>query len=323
MKLIVPSYYKNFRCIGGECTDNCCIGWEIDIDKTALTRYEKTKGPLGERLKKNISYEGTPHFILCGERCPFLNGKNLCDIIIERGEEYLCDICREHPRYYTALGDMVFGGVGMCCEAAAELVLTNDAPAGFITLEAEGDIEECDEELLNAVLNLREEIFALFGETKTIVYTLNEALALASKAQAEIDEKPEKPCKLKKKEAEEKLLHLLEKMEFMSDELPKLMSVSCRKDLISQNDTVNKYLHNVLAYFLHRYLLKAAEDGYIIGKIAIAIASVLVLARLFSAEENLTLGRAVYLSKLYSKEVEYNEDNIAVIEENAENLFAN
>ena len=27
-----PAYYKAFRCIGSDCTENCCIGWEIDVD---------------------------------------------------------------------------------------------------------------------------------------------------------------------------------------------------------------------------------------------------------------------------------------------------
>ena len=33
MKLRVPDYYYDFKCIGGDCTDSCCIGWELDIKK--------------------------------------------------------------------------------------------------------------------------------------------------------------------------------------------------------------------------------------------------------------------------------------------------
>ena len=33
----VPSYYKNFRCIADKCPDNCCRGWEIDIDEDTET----------------------------------------------------------------------------------------------------------------------------------------------------------------------------------------------------------------------------------------------------------------------------------------------
>ena len=112
MKLIVPEYFKAFRCKGGSCSDNCCIGWEIDIDEKTEEKYSALKTPLGERIKKNtVKENGVCHFVLSGERCPFLNSQNLCDIIIEKGENYLCDICREHPRYYLTLGERVFSSV--------------------------------------------------------------------------------------------------------------------------------------------------------------------------------------------------------------------
>ncbi len=322
MKLVAPSYYKDFKCVGGSCTDNCCIGWEIDIDDKTLSKYKSTKGPLGERLKNNISEDQTPHFVLNGERCPFLNGLGLCDLIIERGEGYLCDICREHPRYYTVLGDTVFGGVGMCCEAAAELILTCDNPTELVTLETDGEGEECDEELLGAVLNLREKVFEILGGgTQSIVYTLKVAISLTKRAQAELDGESETLYNLRNFEDFSVINYLFYKMEFMTGELLSLLRNTASENKISESETVNKYLHNIFAYFLHRYLPKAAEDGCILGKMAIAAVSTLTLARLLSAEESLTLDRAVYLSKLYSKEVEYNEDNIALIEENAEAVF--
>ena len=322
MKLVAPSYYKDFKCVGGSCTDNCCIGWEIDIDKKTHAKYKREEGSLGERLRKNISDDEIPHFVLDGERCPFLNRLGLCDLIIERGDGYLCDICREHPRYYTVLGDMVFGGVGMCCEAAAELILTCEKPTELVTLETDGEREECDEELLSAVIDLRDKIHEIFGErTQSIVYTLQEMLKLAENAQAKIDEEPISPCNTREFKDFSQIDSVFAKMEFMTGELFNLLGKAGQKNDITKIKTVNKYLHNILAYFLHRYLPKAAEDGDILGKMAIITVSVLTLARLFSAEENLTLERAVYLSRLYSKEVEYNEDNVFLIEENADVIF--
>ena len=32
----VPTYFNEFACIGGACEDNCCIGWEVDIDDEVL-----------------------------------------------------------------------------------------------------------------------------------------------------------------------------------------------------------------------------------------------------------------------------------------------
>ena len=46
----VPSYYKNFRCIADKCPDNCCRGWEIDIDEDTLDYYKDLKGPMAEKI---------------------------------------------------------------------------------------------------------------------------------------------------------------------------------------------------------------------------------------------------------------------------------
>ena len=69
-----PDYFERFQCSASDCTDNCCIGWEIDIDERTAERYKKVQGELGQKLKDRILREGEdelPHFILQGERCPF------------------------------------------------------------------------------------------------------------------------------------------------------------------------------------------------------------------------------------------------------------
>ena len=109
MKLIYPAYYEKFKCIADRCHHSCCIGWEIDIDEASLSRYEGVKGDFGKRLQCAISYDGEPHFKLKeGERCPFLNERNLCDMILSLGEDFLCEICASHPRFYN-----FFSGYGL------------------------------------------------------------------------------------------------------------------------------------------------------------------------------------------------------------------
>lgn len=315
MKLIVPKYYQNFKCLGGECSDNCCIGWEIDIDERTREKYFGLHTSLGERIRKStVTEDGVCHFVLCGERCPFLNSKNLCDIIIEKGEDYLSDICREHPRYYTTLGDNVFGGVGMCCEAAAELILTSTETGEYITLDTDGEREDCDGELLQIYLDLREEIAKIFErETQSIVYAKEALQKSVAIAQARADGEAEIPCKLRELSHKE-LVETVENLELMSEELPALLR-DCvnKKPAEADVENINKYLHNILLYFLERYMPGAVCDGDFLGKLNIALFSISVLETLFGAEENLTLERAVYLAKLYSKEVEYNEENVEKI----------
>lgn len=313
MKLVVPRYYADFKCGGGSCSDNCCIGWEIDIDEVTSEKYFALETPLGERIRKNTAIdEGICHFVMRGERCPFLNSENLCDIICEMGDGALCDICREHPRYYTVLDDTVYGGVGLSCEEAARLILTDSLPHEYITLETDGESEECDEELCEIFLALREGISEIFGDGKQSMVYIKKALSKAvSRAQAKADGMPEIPCEIKEFSHLD-LVDIVEKCELLSEELPALLRNA--KEHTKPSESINNYLQKLLLYFLDRYLPKAVEDGDFVGKLKLALFSLSAIEHLFCTEEDLTLDRAVYLSKLYSKEIEYNEENIMKIE---------
>ena len=122
MTLFAPDYYNKFKCIADKCKNNCCIGWEIDIDEKTLEFY-KTK----EDIIKKVEFSPTPHFKLGNdERCPFLNNANLCEIINKYGKNSLCQICSDHPRFRNFFDSRTEIGIGMCCEAATEIILNND-----------------------------------------------------------------------------------------------------------------------------------------------------------------------------------------------------
>ena len=102
MKLYAPQYYEDFHCIAGACKHTCCEGWEIDIDEEQLARFRREP-----HIAPHIEEGDPPHFrLLEGERCPFLNSRNLCDIYTELGEEHLCQICTDHPRFYEWFGEV-------------------------------------------------------------------------------------------------------------------------------------------------------------------------------------------------------------------------
>ena len=75
MRIKVPAYYSKFRCVGGSCADNCCIGWGVEIDEDTEEKYKKLGGCIGERIRKNItpSSEKEPAcFKAKGDgKCPF------------------------------------------------------------------------------------------------------------------------------------------------------------------------------------------------------------------------------------------------------------
>ncbi len=151
MTLFAPDYYNKFTCIADKCQNNCCIGWEIDIDDDTLDFY-KTK----EDIIKNIEFSPSPHFRLKeNERCPFLNCDNLCEIIKNYGEERLCQICSDHPRFRNFFISRTEIGLGMCCEAATELIINNDFR--LIKLDTEKEIP--DQEKM-AFFKMREDILS-------------------------------------------------------------------------------------------------------------------------------------------------------------------
>ena len=144
-----PDYYPLFRCIADRCRHNCCIGWEIDVDGDSLAAYDQIGGEMGERLHKCIDRSGEmPHFLLGEqERCPFLNGKNLCDLILYGGEGMLCQICTDHPRYRSFFSERTEIGVGLCCEEAARLILTKPEKTTLV-VTGEGELDEEETALL-------------------------------------------------------------------------------------------------------------------------------------------------------------------------------
>ncbi len=138
MNIYAPDYYADFHCIADRCRHTCCEGWEIDIDEESLKKYLALPGAFGDRLRSGISRTGSPHFILNNDRCPLLNQNNLCDLILQCGEESLCQICADHPRFRNYWSDRVELGLGMACEEAAQLILSVNHPMKLILLEGDG-----------------------------------------------------------------------------------------------------------------------------------------------------------------------------------------
>ena len=127
MKLYAPKYYPSFTCIADRCPHSCCIGWEIDVDADTARRYRGLREGYGRTVRESVSEtDGVMHFVLGeGERCPHLDDRGLCRIILELGEDHLCEICREHPRFYHDTPNGKEVGLGMACPEACRLILSS------------------------------------------------------------------------------------------------------------------------------------------------------------------------------------------------------
>ena len=132
MKIRVPEYFKDFKCIASECEDTCCAGWGIVIDDETYDKYQKVDGAFGDRLKSEIVNDaGENIFVLKGNDCPFLNENKLCDIYNELGEGGLCYTCRQYPRYLEEFGSLREMGISLSCPEAARIILRDSKKATF------------------------------------------------------------------------------------------------------------------------------------------------------------------------------------------------
>lgn len=297
MKISTPSYYKKFKCIGKECKHNCCIGWEIDIDKATMDKYSGVDGELGARLKKSISKRGEyPHFILGkGKRCPFLNKDNLCDIILEKGEGYLCEICDAHPRFKNFFADRVEIGIGLSCEEAARIIL-NEKEAFKLEITENpqpcGDNSDYENQLITERNNLIEKVNR--GESLNVKLP-DFTLDVWAKRFLEL--------------------------EIMSGEWKKLLKSAKKIKAPLSIDIYEREAKNLLSYFIHRYIGNEEFDEEIPTVVAFCVLSTMIITTLwqnFARNEE----DKIEICRLYSQEIEYSTENVYdlldIIEENNE-----
>lgn len=179
MKVRVPNYFNEFRCIASECEDTCCAGWEIVIDDETHDYYEKVEGEFGEILRSKIVKSDEENvFLLNNGNCSFLNDKKMCEIYINLGEEHLCYTCQQFPRYTEEFLDLKEVGISLSCPEAARIILRKPENTSFKLSEDEDCFDEgIDEDVLSDFLACREIVFNII-ERKDLNLGTKAALAL-------------------------------------------------------------------------------------------------------------------------------------------------
>lgn len=291
MKIYAPDYYKDFRCLASACRHNCCIGWEIDIDEQTLAAYDARRDALGERLRACIDREdGCAHFRLGeGDRCPFLNGEGLCDIILAAGEEALCEICTLHPRYRHFLSTRTELGLGLSCEAVAALLTQREEPVRMTVID-EDDAEEEPNETERVLLETRDALIALAEERSVPLSEREAAILKAVHASA-----------LPPACSYAALYRGLERLD---------AAWETRLDLLSHaSDAPDGYAdvagEQLLVYFLLRHIPRADSEETLIATVRFAVhASRVIRAIAHEGGESIA-----EVARLYSSEIEYSEEN--------------
>jgi lysine-N-methylase len=126
-----PSYAANFVCIGPQCEDSCCVGWDIPLDRATYERYQKfAPHRLGKRVEQvvQIAAAGSPQEQYATIRtikgnCGFLDADKLCGVQKEYGGELLPATCSIYPRVLNEVEGVHEGSLMMSCPEAARNIL--------------------------------------------------------------------------------------------------------------------------------------------------------------------------------------------------------
>lgn len=348
MKYHKPSFFDQFKCIGSACTDTCCAGWEIEVDETTAQGYLAEKGAFGDRLRREIGSEpGEYFFKLKNNRCPFLNKENLCDIFINLGEERLCDICREHPRFYNWFGDYTEVGLGLCCEEAERLLFSDSKPLTFVeeVHTDASDLLDDESEECEQMLEERKAIFSILQNRKKNIGARLKRLLLQLPYADEMLlltvpilewDDPEsipkldynaKPSTNTLKSSALFLIRFFGGMESLDETWPSMMKeLEQNIDKLVDINNTNAFLkflkgenrlyeyEHIAVYLVYRYYPEILFDGQIEAKILFAAASIclLFLMDLQCFQENgvYTQHDRIELVRRFSKEIEYCPENM-------------
>ncbi len=192
MKIRVPDYFKDFKCIASECEDTCCAGWEVVIDDETYNHYQKVESDFGKILKSEIVHkDGENIFKLKGNNCPFLNENKLCDIYSEIGEDSLCYTCKQYPRYTEEFGGLREVGLSLSCPEAARLILRDNKKTEFELSENHEEItsyNDIDAMLFINILGCRKVIIDILQNREiNLEDRISVVLKFASEIQQKID----------------------------------------------------------------------------------------------------------------------------------------
>ncbi len=295
MKTIVPNYYEKFHCIADKCNHSCCIGWEIDIDETTHAQYKNMKTDFGKKLNDNIvTNDNCAYFKLTeNEHCPFLNDNNLCEIILNLGENLLCQICSDHPRFKNFYGDRVEIGLGLTCEEVARIVVNETTTFELIEIESNQEIGDIfDDEV--EFFNIRNDIFKIIECSDNFETTSETILDKFNIKMPEVSIYEWANFYLDLERLDNDWTAILNTLKAIND--------------IPFTFSYDKALKNLLTYFIYRHLGESIYDGNFNGRLLFAIISCKMISALCKIGYDIE-----NVARMYSSEIEYSEENLNIL----------
>lgn len=316
MKYVFEDHYPLFKCTASKCPDTCCKGWEIIIDPGTYEKYKNYETEFGKTITENIRIDEDSDavFIQKNGRCPFLNKNNLCDIIINEGENALCEVCRQHPRFVEEYGGTAEISLSLSCPAVIDILKNKTSLTAYEERETD-EIPEytIGDPLLPALFKLREKMFSVIKENSlenslSLIYSLSLKFRNLIDADDYSEQNGLAPETGEVKQYD--YYKVLSGLEILTDEWRNVLNSDGNAPAdIDENDIL---LKNILSYFVYRYIPKAINDGDIVSKAEFIIFSLNTIIR-YAERNKSSLNqkeKIAYTARLYSKEIEHDPENI-------------
>ena len=291
MKLHSPLYYKKFSCIAEKCRHSCCIGWEIAVDEETLAKYKRDKR---EDILEHLSEgdDGCEIVLGDGERCPFLDECGLCRIISECGEAYTSAICREHPRFYHRVGNACEVGVGVVCEEAARLILTEaDFSSTYLVGEHSGDV--ADETDFDTVTERRRIYSCLLDESLSYRERINAISVKYGVAER----------------LSEDFSEAFSSLEYLEEENSALFELGAAEE----RKEMQEFALRFFAYLVFRHVSVATDEENLRARVGFCLLLLAVFENAVAGLRAPSLPDAADVIRRISSEIEYSEDNTSAL----------
>lgn len=167
MRIVYPDTYHEFECAAGTCPDTCCKGWQIEIDDKSLEKYEQHIGHFAGKLQNGIDWNsGCFKQDECG-RCMLLNKDNLCELVLNMGEEHLCSTCAIYPRHVEEYEGLREWSLSLSCPVAASLILGKMEPVHFIE-----ERNDDDDPLIKEFADFDFLLFTELEDARQVIYAM-------------------------------------------------------------------------------------------------------------------------------------------------------
>lgn len=301
--IYAPDYYKDFKCIAGECRHSCCIDWEICIDECTYEKYKKIDGIFSTVAKDEY---GASFVLRADGRCPHLNDDGLCNIILSHGEDYLSQICQNHPRFYNYISEnRVEAGLGIVCEEACRLILENENTFSLSETDEFYGAEGQNPQVSFDAIMPRNRIISILQSEGSFYEKLDYLKAEFNLPQINTPHS---------------WLERFLSLEILDENWEvDLKSIRDRGRLktIRPSQMYGKYYERLLCYFVYRHVSVAKSVQNFRARLAFCILSVEMIGMLFeydvTASPKTDTKKAppmlIDWARRYSAEIEYSEDN--------------